>query len=48
MYEIEVIENRFVVWRHKGGNKFRQGSFATECEALARIDESRELLKQSA
>jgi hypothetical protein len=48
MYEIEVINKRYIVWRHKGGNKFRQGSFATEGEALARIYESRELLKQSA
>jgi len=46
-YSIETHKSgRFIVWRiTEDGNKFRQGSFATEGEALARIDDSREILK---
>lgn len=43
MHEIEKKSGRYIVWKHIGGNKLRQGSFATEAEAEARIEASRRL-----
>ena len=49
MHEIEKHKSgRYIVWRHTGGNKLRQGSFATEAEAEARIEASRRLAKEVA
>ena len=41
MYEIEKVNNRYVVWRLANRRKLRQGSFATEAEALKRMEDSR-------
>ena len=41
MYEIEYKNGRYIVWRLANKRKLRQGSFATEAEAIKRMEESR-------
>ena len=43
MYEIEKVNNRYVVWRLAGKRKLRQGSYASEEEAHKRIEASRSI-----